>query len=99
MTSRTITNQPLAASEAVAHLHDLYKVANMTCVSSKDPHYEELATDIHETIRSILQGVAPAEAVKDLVGQWRTNAAMTPDGPTAIRTYRWIGLISHMVKP
>ena len=67
----------------------LYKTAAVTGTRNHDPHYEELADDIHSTIRSIIQGVDPSEAVNDLAAYWGSAAADTPDGPAAIRTYWW----------
>ena len=99
MTTRTITNEPLTVNEALASLNNLYKVATQTGAASHDPHYQELAGDIHYTIISIMQGSDPLAVVPDLADVWRRNAAATPDGPTAARTYRWVAHVAHMVRP
>ena len=99
MTTRTITNEPLTGTEAVAHLLNLYRIAATTGFVNSDPHYQELAGDIHATIISIMHGIDPTEALADLADAWRAVARDTPDGETAARTYRWVAYVAHLVKP
>ena len=99
MTTRTITNEPLTVNEAVAHLNNMYKTATQTGAASQNPHYQELARDLHDTIMSIMQGVDPTEAMRGLADVWRVAARDTPDGPTSIRTYSWVAMITHLVRP
>jgi hypothetical protein len=91
----TVKPQPLTPAQT---LQTFYGIAIATGTARQDPHYQELADDLHRSIMATMRGDDPTQTLKDQAGEWRATAKECASPATAETFRAWAHMLEEATK-
>ena len=88
----TVKPQPLTPAQT---LQTFYGIAIATGTARQDPHYQELADDLHRSIMATMRGDDPTQTLKDQAAEWRATAAECASESTADTFKAWAAMLEE----